>query len=122
MVTTGRSTACNMPYAGLPIPSSGLVAKEVYTGSRSLGVINGTIVDCDTMRGALTGPGGGQPVLQGHVSGRLRTDNQPCTAAETESLDAGGNGAAQQILAGRFTMVRVADNVTCAQVRALDFP
>ncbi len=122
MTLTGSSSACNLPYAGLPIPATGATATQVYTGSRSLGGINGTIVDCNTLRGALTGPGGGQPVLQGHVVGCRKTNGQLCTAAETESLDAGGNGAATQITAGRFTMVRVPDDITCAEVRAFDFP
>ena len=34
----------------------------------------------------------------------------------------GSQGTGQRILAGRFVMVRVADNVTCAQVRAMSFP
>src|SRR5262252_1819041 len=33
MQTSGTSASCNQPYSGLPIPSSGALATQVYTGT-----------------------------------------------------------------------------------------
>jgi hypothetical protein len=120
--TTGRSTSCNLPYAGLPIPSNGELASRVYAGSRSLASLSGTIVDCDTIRGDVRGPSSSTvPLLQGHVAGCQKVNGQACTAAETASIDSGvANG--QRVLAARFTLVRVPDATSCTQVRALNFP
>jgi hypothetical protein len=119
--TTGTSAACNLPYAGLPIPSSGNLAVQVYTGSRLLSGFNGTINDCNTIHGNVTGPGGGMPQVNGHAVGCLRSDNTPCTTDETASLDGTGSNG-NRVLQSSFTIVRVAASTTCAQVRALQFP
>jgi hypothetical protein len=120
--TSGRSTTCNLPYGGLPIPATNALATRVYTGSRALASLDGTLVDCDTIAGEYTGPAaGGTPQLQGHVIGCLKENGAACTAAETQSLDEGAADA-QRITGARFTMIRVPDDTTCAQARALDFP
>jgi hypothetical protein len=119
--TTGNSASCNLPYGGLPIPSDGDTANQVYAGSRSLGNLNGTIIDCDTMRGDIQGPSNGAPQLDGHVTGCVKVDGTACTAAEVDSIDSGLAGA-QRVLAARFTLVRVADTTSCTQLRALNFP
>jgi hypothetical protein len=119
--TTGTSSACNLPYTALPIPSSGALAVQVYTGSRSLSGLNGTVVDCNTISGNVTGPVAGMPQINGHAVGCLKSDNTACTDAETASLDGTGTNG-NRILAARFTMVRVPATTTCAQARALQFP
>ena len=121
MVSTGRSTLCTFNYADLPIPSSGLRAHETYTGSRSIANLNGKVVSCDVIQGTLGGPSGGQPSLEGHVIGCARPDG-PCTADEAASLDGNGNDAPQRVTGGRFTMVRVSDSITCAQMPSVTFP
>jgi hypothetical protein len=118
---TGNSTRCRLPYSGLPIPASGQLAARVYSGTRSLTRLNGTLVDCNTITGSVSGPNGGTPQIQGHVIGCLKTDDSACTAAETQSLDEGA-ASAQRVVSTRFTMIRVPTGTNCAQLRALDFP
>jgi hypothetical protein len=108
-------------YGGLPIPSSGDLANRVYAGSRALANLDGTLLDCDTIRGDFKGPAGGLPQLNGHVAGCMKTNGRPCSAEETASIDEGvANG--QRVVGARFTLMRVPDTTTCAQARALDFP
>jgi hypothetical protein len=122
MISGGTSAACNFPYGNLPIPATGAYASRVYTGTRSLGNVDGTIDDCNTLSGVVAGPANGLPVLNGHVVGCLKDNSEPCTDAETQSLDEGGNSAGQRILRTSFVMVRASDTITCAQVRAMNFP
>jgi hypothetical protein len=119
--TTGRSARCQLNYGALPIPSSGNSAQRVYAGSRALARLAGTIIDCDTIRGDYKGPTTDVPQLNGHVTGCLRTDGNACTPEETASIDQGVSGA-QRVVHTRFTMVRVDDNTSCADVRAISFP
>jgi hypothetical protein len=119
--TTGRSTKCNLPYGGLPIPSDGELADRVYAGSRAISSLDGTIIDCDTIRGDLRGPQSQVPQLDAHVTGCQRVNGQACTAAEVASID-DGVADGQRVLRARFTLVRVPDSTTCAQLRALEFP
>ena len=121
MLLGTQSPACGFAYADLPIPSNGLRAHEVFTGSRTIAGLDGALVSCDVIQGELNGPNAGMPLLQGHVGGCTRPDG-PCTAAEVTSLDSGASGTAQRILGARFTMVRVADNITCAQMPTVTFP
>jgi hypothetical protein len=121
MLSGSQSAACGFAYADLPIPSNGLRAHQVFTGSRTIAGLDGTLVSCDVIQGELTGPNAGMPLLQGHVGGCIRPDGA-CTAAEVTSLDSGASGTAQRILAARFTMVRVPDGITCAQMPTVTFP
>lgn len=121
MTAAGRSSACNLNSADLPIPAAGARAHEIYTGSRSLGRLDGTVVSCAVIQGTVTGPNAGMPRLDGHVIGCLRPDGA-CTTAESESLDSNGSSAAQRVTGARFTMVRVPDSITCAQVSSVTFP
>jgi hypothetical protein len=116
--TTGRSPACDLPYAPLPIPINFELTDSVYAATRSLASLNGTIVDCDTVAGALAGPAGGLPQVDGHVLGCHKTDGSSCTPAETESLDS-NTANAQRMRAARFRLVRVPADITCTEVRAL---
>jgi hypothetical protein len=128
MLNTGTSSACNFKYANLPITANAfgqvtVRATKVYTGSRSLGNVNGSIIDCNTIKGTYVGPNNGMPQAEGHVVGCITdvNNNRACTDAETKTLDDGGAGM-QQITGSKFTLARVADNITCAQVRAMTFP
>jgi hypothetical protein len=122
MLNTGTSSACGSPYANLPIPSDGNRAAKIFTGSRTLGNLDGRIADCNTITGNYHGPASGMPQVEGHVDGCIKSDNTACTAAETASLDSGATTSANRILSATFSLVRVADNITCAQVRAMTFP
>jgi hypothetical protein len=121
MAGPGTSPVCNLPYGNLPIPSSGAYAVGVFTGSRTTSNLEGAIVDCDTISGDVVGPDNGWPRLEARVGGCVKDNGQLCTAAEIASLDDGASTASQRILGARFTMVRVADNITCAGARAVDF-
>ncbi len=120
----GMSATCGYPYAGVPIPSNptGARATRVYTGSRTISNLDGTLVDCNTITGQAEGPDAGSPLAQGRVRGCAYANGTACSTAEFESLDAEASTGGQRVLDSRFTMVRVPDNVTCAQVRALSFP
>jgi hypothetical protein len=118
---TGDSTVCKLPYGPLPIPSDGESATRVYTGSRSLANLSGTIADCNTVRGTIKGPKAGFPQLEGHVYGCMKQDGSACTADETASIDA-NVASSQRVTGTRFTLMRVPDTTTCAQARALTFP
>jgi hypothetical protein len=129
MRNTGTSSVCNRAYKNLPISPSVHVS-EIYSGSRTLAYVNGTILDCDTIKGDYSGPYSfmrdsvqynNVPQSQGLVFG-CKTDvmsNRLCTDAETKSLYDSSN---QLVTSSKFTLVRVADNITCAQVRAMTFP
>jgi hypothetical protein len=123
VTTTGNSSICGgLPYAALPIPSSGALADRIYTGSRTLGGLDGTIESCDVISGDQIGPSNGLPLLSGRIVGCRKVNNGgACTAAETASLDDGADSG-QRVLAGRFVMVRAADNLTCQGARDFDYP
>jgi hypothetical protein len=124
-VLSGNSTACALPYGGLPIPSDpfGPRILRASTGSRTTSNLNGTIVDCNTFSGSVDGPGpGSQPLNEGRVRSCVH-ENGNCTTAQFQSLDEEANNTSgTRITDARFTMVRVADNTTCAQVLAFNFP
>jgi hypothetical protein len=124
-VIGGESNACDLPYGGLPIPSDpfGPRILRAYTGSRTTSNLNGRIVDCDTFSGSVDGPGpNGQLLAQGRVRGCVHEDGN-CTTSQFQSLDEESNNTSgTRVVDARFTMVRVADNITCTQVRNFNFP
>jgi hypothetical protein len=125
MVTGSTSTVCKQPYANLPIAPTGPRATRVYNGSRTEAYLDGKVIDCNTITGKLHGPGGSttQPLVEGHVAGCLKDNNQPCTAAETDSLDSGGGtSGGQRTTDTRFALIRITDGAKCADVRNVAFP
>jgi hypothetical protein len=123
---TGTSAACGGdPYAYVPNPTgSGMAIRTAYVGSRGLATYSGTLLDCNTIDGTLTGPGaGGMPQLNGHVRGCLLADNSACPANVVTALDNQAQTASQRTVGTRFTMVRVGSStITCTTVRAMTFP
>jgi hypothetical protein len=128
----GPAKCASENYANLPISLTVRVT-TIYSGSRTLGYVNGTILDCNTIKGDYSGPytwskGANtytnMPQSEGHVVGCLT--NQPgtnggvCSTQQIADLDNGGAGK-QQVTRSKFTLLRVADDITCAQVRAMDF-
>ena len=84
--------------------------------------MQGTIGNtCNTISGTVQ-LNGGQPRFDGRVRGCAHPDGSACSTAEFESLDTQGGNSGQQVNSARFTMVRVADGITCAQARATPFP
>jgi hypothetical protein len=120
----GVSPSCDYTYAALPSPADpgGPRLQRVYTGSRSISNLDGVIDNCNTFTGDVEGPDSGLPLVQGRVRGCTHPDGSACSETEFETLDEQASAAGQEVLDARFTMVRVPDNITCAQVRAFDFP
>jgi hypothetical protein len=122
---SGYSSACRYYYAYLPIPTGSIVpprAREIYLGSRALGAVDGSIISCDEVRGTVLGAMGDKPLFNGRISGCETTAGSECSSSETDALDAEAGTSAQEIIDSRFVMVRVADDVTCSDVRAMEFP
>jgi hypothetical protein len=123
----GTSQSCGLPYAYVPHPDgSGTRIKAAFVGNRVLSNLQGTIVDCDTMSGAVAGPDNGLPQGDGHIVGCVVDQGggseRSCTQAEFDSLDQQAQNVNQRSTAARFTAVRVADDITCPDVRAMTFP
>jgi hypothetical protein len=95
---------------------------KAYAGVRVLASLDGTVVDCSTLTGNYDGPANGFPQVDGRVRGCVLSNGAACTQAQWESLDSQSGTANQRVLSSRFSMVRVADNVTCAQVLKMTFP
>jgi hypothetical protein len=118
--TSGRSVACDLPYAPLPIGVSG-TATKLSIGTRSRATMIGRIDSCSKVTGTLGGPGtGNKPVFDGRIHSCTLSGPgaSPCTAANVNEIDGQLNSATQRVLNGRFTMVKVPAAATCAQVRA----
>jgi hypothetical protein len=121
---TGTSPVCHFPYANLPDQSNtnGPRLDRVYTGSRATGSYTGTITDCNTIKGNVTGPANGRAKVEGRVSGCRYSTGAQCNAASVNQLDSQANNNPVRILGSTFVMVRVPATSTCAQVRAMTFP
>jgi hypothetical protein len=124
--TTGTSPSCGMPYGPLPIPANlNQSATTVFNGTRAVSQLDGVISgDCNTISGDVIGPNAGQPTVEGRIVGCLKVNAEgaplgECTPAETLSLDESASTEGTQITGSRFTMIRVADNADCGDVRAL---
>jgi hypothetical protein len=122
---TGTSAACGgAPYAYLPNPAntSGMRISSAYVGTRVLATYSGSIVNCNTITGNVTGPASGLPQLNGHVIGCTLADGSQCPANVATAVDTQASNTSQRVVGGSFSMVRVANTVTCANVRAMTFP
>jgi hypothetical protein len=122
-VNTGTSASCGYPYADVPLPSNpSLRVAKAFTGARVLASLAGTVVDCSTLTGNYDGPSNGFPEVDGRVRGCVLSDGTACSQAQFESLDSNAGSTNQKVLGSTFTMVRVADTTTCAQVLKMTFP
>jgi hypothetical protein len=121
---TGTSASCGFPYANLPDQSNsnGPRLDRVYTGSRGTGSYVGTIRDCNTIRGNVTGPDAGFVKVEGRVRGCRYANGNPCTASTVNNLDSQANNNVTHIHSSTFVMVRVPAATTCAQARAMTYP
>ena len=119
------SSACNYPYAAPPVPTETLDSRAVaaFGATRAQVQYQGVIDDCDAISGSVGGPGpGGMPLQEARAIGCVKDTGGNCNEEETAALDATDEDTAQQVLATRFWMMRVPDNVTCADVRGMTFP
>jgi len=129
--TTGHSTVCDQDYGGVPIPPSGANrASYIMTGERSIANLEGKLVSCDVMGGKLGGPDTCRgedntddvPCFNGRLRNCVRTTGAACSSGEVSAFDDTLNDPGTRVLASRFVMERVDDDITCAEVRAHMFP
>jgi hypothetical protein len=126
MINTGTSTSCGgMPYANLPDPTTPFSATritDVRVGSRSIGTYDGSLTSCSVIEGEVTGSASGFPEINGHVHSCKLSNGNACSLAQINALDDQAQATGRRTLATRFTMVKVADDVTCGDVREMTFP
>ncbi len=85
-------------------------AERIFLGLRNIIGFNGTLTSCDTAEGVAS------LVLEQRAFGCVREDGQRCTDAQTDLLD--GNMPAFNVESATFTLERLGDNATCADIRA----
>jgi hypothetical protein len=131
MRLSGHSDACDMDYEGVPIPPLGSNrASHIMTGERSQARLDGKLLSCDVMAGKLGGPDTCKgedndddvPCFDGRMRACVRTSGATCSTSERNAFDDSLNEPGTRILDARFIMERVDDDITCADVRAYDFP
>jgi hypothetical protein len=92
--------------------------------------MEGKLVSCNVFGGKLGGPATCRgaantrdvPCFDGRLRHCRTTGGASCSASEISAFDDTLNDPGTRVLASRFVMVRVPDDITCAQVRAYDFP
>jgi hypothetical protein len=120
-VTPVTTNGYSLPPANLLTGDS---AKLVYIATRTVSALSGRIVDCNRIEADVTiQTVNGMPGINSSVVGCLRTGNPtggvapgPCAANESDFID----GARPQFTPkgpGKMTIVRVAENTTCSDVR-----
>jgi hypothetical protein len=129
-----NSTACprsdakatRSPYAYLPLPQ-GLGVKRIkrlYSAQRTVMEFHGTFASCDRISGMVTGAKGGKLRSDALIGGCAMVNGSgesACTAGLLDMADTGGGATAGlELGSGSFVLARVADAVTCAQVRAMN--
>jgi hypothetical protein len=113
------ATATDTGYSMLPVnPLRTVRADHVDIALRSIMSATGTVDSCTTGSGKVTVPTiGTKASIDTHILGCRVTNGTDCTAAEFELLD-----SAQPVYTpmgtGTVAMKKVADNASCAVVRA----
>ena len=108
-----------MPYGPLPIGTTSNSASQVSLGSRARASLLGRIDSCSKLSGTLGGPGpNNKPAFEGRIHDCKRSNGTACIASDISELDNQLNTTTQRVIEGRFTMVKVPDNISCTQVRA----
>lgn len=119
------SQAERLPYNHPPAPEGLTVRriKRVYTASRVITALRGALDSCEVIRGSVVGPNDGQAQVDARIGGCVRVDGDAERACSTGPIDFLDDDEAQRqrVASGRFIMRRVADDITCAEVRTLAF-
>ncbi len=116
------STQCQTTYDYLENVSA------VYSASRTISTLSGTISSCGTngvtlIQGTVGGPDNGEPMSDARVFGCVTgtgSSQANCSTALINQFD--GQGQTQHVTAATFILKRVASNATCDDVRAMTFP
>jgi hypothetical protein len=119
-----KPDAARLPY-NYPPSAEGLTVRRVkrfFSANRAISGLSGTINSCDDITGEITGPDNGHVHFDTRIGGCLRANGDADTACSKSIVDfLDANNAPNEISANPFVMKRVADDVTCAQVRAMPF-
>ncbi len=117
------------PYNYVPgFDTGGLErVKRLYTASRVVSSMSGTVSSCGAggtvIQGTVGGPDSGQAHIDGRVGGCVKvsgTGEADCSAALANDYD--GQSQTEHITSGSFILKHVDSTTTCAQVRAMTFP
>jgi hypothetical protein len=118
--------AARSAYAYLPLPQ-GLGVKRIkrlYSAQRVTLEFHGTLSTCDRLSGTLTGAKAGALRMDALIGGCAMVNGSgesACTSTQLDMTDSGGGATAGLTLGtGKFAFARVADSVTCAEVRAMN--
>jgi hypothetical protein len=85
-----------------------------------ISAFDGTLMSCDLASGNVTGPNGGE--LQQDLRFYGCVDNSPDSSCGETLIDFYDNESqVQQVEGATFVMRRVANSITCDQVRAMTF-
>jgi hypothetical protein len=97
--------------------------KRFSAGNRVISQYSGTINSCDAISGEVVGPDNGRAHFDTRIQGCTRVNGSGETACSDTIVDFldSSNSSTQKVEANTFSMKRVADNSTCAQVRATTF-
>jgi len=120
----GNASARRYTYA-YPPAADGLIVRRVKrfsTASRMIAAMRGKLDSCDAFSGDIIGPNNGIARTDGVIGSCVRVNGDGESACSAQILDfVSGASATQSTNSSKFTFKRVADNITCAQVRALSF-
>jgi hypothetical protein len=98
--------------------------KRIYSAYRTINALRGKIDSCDTISGRAIGPNpNDHQRIDGIVGGCVRVEGSGEADCSTSLVNffQDGNQNSQDLEPADFVAKRAADNVTCAQVRAMSF-
>ena len=120
----GNPNAARYAYA-YPPAADGLSIRRIKrfsSANRVISALEGTIDSCNEVSGNVVGPSNGLSRIEGIIGGCIRDNNGGDAACSSAVLDfLGGGDQSQDIQSATFTMQRVADTVTCEQIRGMNF-
>ena len=123
---TGTSTQCKLPY-NYPPALDGLTTRRIKrfsSANRVVSAFDGKLDSCDAISGNVTGPDDGRVHFDIRIGNCVRVDlnganEAACNASLIDNLDT--TQTPNQVDADTFVMKRVANNITCKEVRALTY-
>jgi hypothetical protein len=136
---TQRSTIYNQNYSYTPAGVQLFITRRVacqHLGARSITRFNGSVVDCNTIKGPMEVTATNSRLHSCRVAAHNANDSDcfnnidvstretlpNCTPSEAQELDQGLNDLQQTVTTASFAMVRIADGSNCAAVRGASYP
>lgn len=119
-----NANAARWPY-NYPPAADGLQVRRVkrfYSANRTISSYKGKVDSCNQMSGDVVGPNGGIQRVDAVIGGCVRVNGDGEAACSSSLLDfLGGGGQSQDVQSMKFKFIRSAANITCEQVRAMNF-